>query len=76
MTKTARGECQIPYCAREAVIRSLCKRCYSAMDYWRKKTPTQMMRRQEKLRLWDSRMSQFTNVRAVTGRGKKRGQAA
>lgn len=65
--------CKIRGCKNRAAIRTLCKPCYSAMYYWSKKTPTQIMHRQEKLRLYDNRMAQMTGVHSInTGRRKKR----
>ena len=55
----------------------LCVNCYQAIRYWLKKTPTKVLQRQRKLRLWQTRMESLSNTTVLeTRRSSRRRRAA
>ena len=54
----------------------LCVNCYQAIRYWLNKTPTKVLRRQKKLRLWQTRMESLSNTTVMTPRRSSRRRSA
>jgi len=54
----APSECVVEHCDRavEHPRSGLCKRCYSGMYYWSRKSVTEIVKRQQKLRVFMDRM--------------------
>ena len=52
-------QCEIQGCERDAKIKNMCLRCYSASHYWHKREPEQILARIQKLILFTHRMEYF-----------------
>lgn len=53
-------KCHTPNCDKEVGERSiigLCSKCYSAIHYWHKKSPKQLIKRAQNLQLYRGRMN-------------------
>lgn len=48
--------CEMEGCENEAKVHGLCFACYSYLNYWKKKTPGDIMRRIRKVRLFQNRL--------------------
>lgn len=66
-------KCIIEDCDRgvEHPASGLCKRCYAALYYWRKKSVTQIIKRKNKLKLFMCRMD-VVEPKVVPLRSKRR----
>jgi hypothetical protein len=66
-------KCIIDDCDRvvECPESGLCKRCYAALYYWRKKSVTEIIRRKNKLKLFMGRMD-VVEPKVVPLRTKRR----
>lgn len=53
-----KAECCVDNCNGEAYYKAsqLCKCCYSSLYYWRSATPTELIRRKQRLKVFEARM--------------------
>lgn len=70
--KTKAVQCSIPGCDREAVHKKakLCNRCYHWMNYWRDRSPTDIMERVHQIEFWQKRFTVLTPQNVVKLRKK------
>ncbi len=72
MTRPTKTNCAVDACDRDVEVAGLCKRCYSNMQYWSKKAPGRIVKRQQQLALYSARMKMFTNVSHISSSRKRR----
>lgn len=71
----AKSTCR--FCDNAPDIGELCRACYSSINYWRKRTPTELVERQDQLEKFQRRMEFLLgNVRHAGRKRRKKAASA
>lgn len=72
-----RNNCQFhEHCGNKTEVADLCRPCYDYLYYWLRKhggkTPTQILKRQRNLALYNARLEAITNTRVLSPQPARR----
>lgn len=63
-------KCSTDYCNGDQKTAGLCANCYQRMHYWLKKTPREVMRRIDKLKVYEAQMNTLAPATPIRRRSK------